>query len=72
MLADKGYDADWYREALEDKRIAPCIPSRKGRKVPSHTTKSDIKNATKSRTALPALKTGGGSQIARSDRHHDS
>lgn len=34
MLADSVYDADWYREALEDKGISPCIPSRKGRKVP--------------------------------------
>lgn len=34
MLADRGYDADWYREALEDKGITPCIPSRKGRKTP--------------------------------------
>jgi transposase len=31
MLADRGYDADWYREALEDKGITPCIPSRRGR-----------------------------------------
>ena len=34
MLADRGYDADWYREALEDKGITPCIPSRKNLKVP--------------------------------------
>ena len=34
MLADRGYDADWYREALEDKGIKPCIPSRKSRKAP--------------------------------------
>jgi len=34
MLADRGYDADWYREALEDKGIKPCIPSRKSRKTP--------------------------------------
>ncbi len=33
ILADRGYDADWYREALENKGIKPCIPSRKGRKV---------------------------------------
>jgi len=33
MLADRGYDAGWYREALENKGILPCIPSRKGRKV---------------------------------------
>ena len=32
LLADRGYDADWYREALEDKGITPCIPSRKSRK----------------------------------------
>ena len=33
MLADRGYDADWYREVLEGRGITPCIPSRKGRKV---------------------------------------
>lgn len=33
MLADRGYDADWYREALEYKGIKPCIPTRKGRKT---------------------------------------
>ena len=33
MLADRGCDADWYREALEEKGITPCIPSRKGRKT---------------------------------------
>jgi len=32
MLADRGYDADWHREELENKGITPCIPSRKGRK----------------------------------------
>ena len=34
LLADRGYDADWFRKALKDKGISPCIPSRKGRKVP--------------------------------------
>jgi len=34
MLADRGYDADWFRKGLMDKGITPCIPSRKGRKVP--------------------------------------
>ena len=33
MLADRGYDADWYREGLENKGITPCIPSRKNRKT---------------------------------------
>ena len=32
LLADRGYDADWFREALQDKGIEPCIPPRKIRK----------------------------------------
>jgi len=31
LLGDRGYDADWYREALQDKGIKPCIPGRKSR-----------------------------------------
>ena len=33
LLADPGHDADWFRNALIDKGITPCIPSRKKRKV---------------------------------------
>ena len=33
LLADRGYDADWFRNALIDRGIMPCIPSRKNRKV---------------------------------------
>jgi transposase len=29
---DRGYDADWYPEALKDKGIRVCIPGRKNRK----------------------------------------
>ena len=32
LLADRGYDADWFREALIDKGTKPCIPGRKSRK----------------------------------------
>lgn len=32
LLADRGYDADWFREALSDRGIRPCIPGRKSRK----------------------------------------
>lgn len=28
MLADRGYDADWFREELKERHIEPCIPSR--------------------------------------------
>ena len=31
MIADRGYDADWFRDALKDKGIHPCIPGRKSR-----------------------------------------
>ena len=34
LLADRGYDADWFREALADKGIKPCIPGRKSRERP--------------------------------------
>lgn len=34
VIADRGYDADWFRYALEDKEIKPCIPGRKQRKAP--------------------------------------
>ena len=32
LLADRGYDADCFREALKDKGIKVCIPGRKSRK----------------------------------------
>lgn len=34
LLADRGYDADWFRSGLLGRGIKPCIPSRKRRKVP--------------------------------------
>ena len=34
LLADRGYDADWFREGLENKGIKPCIPGRKSRTKP--------------------------------------
>jgi transposase len=34
LLADRGYDATWFRAALMAKGIAPCIPSKKNRKLP--------------------------------------
>jgi hypothetical protein len=28
LLGDKGYDADWFRAALGQREIIPCIPSK--------------------------------------------
>ena len=33
LLADKGYDADWFREALATRKIVACIPSKSNRKT---------------------------------------
>ena len=34
LLGDKGYDADWFRQALIARRITPCIPPKSNRKHP--------------------------------------
>jgi transposase len=34
LLADKGYDAGWFRAALAKRGVAPCIPSKSNRKAP--------------------------------------
>ena len=31
MIADRGYDADWFRSALKAKGITPCIPPKNNR-----------------------------------------
>lgn len=33
LLADKGYDNDWFRHALANRGITPCIPPTANRKV---------------------------------------
>ena len=33
LLGDKGYDADWLRAALDDRKIEACIPSKSNRKI---------------------------------------
>lgn len=33
LIADRGYDADWFLAALKKKGIVPCVPPRKHRKV---------------------------------------
>ena len=33
LIADRGYDSNWFRAALADRGIESCIPSTKNRKV---------------------------------------
>ncbi|MEO5706518.1 MAG: IS5 family transposase [Alteraurantiacibacter sp.] len=39
LLGDKGYDSDWFRAALCERGITPCIPQRSNRKVQYHYDK---------------------------------
>ena len=39
LLADKGYDSDWFRAALMAQGTTPCIPPRKNRKIQYHYDK---------------------------------
>ena len=34
LIGDKGYDARWFRQALGERGITPCIPSKRNRKKP--------------------------------------
>jgi transposase len=34
LLGDRGYDAGWFRNALDARGIAACIPSKANRKIP--------------------------------------
>jgi len=34
LIADRGYDADWFRQALRARGTRPCIPGRAGRTRP--------------------------------------
>src|SRR3546814_14868940 len=42
MLADQGDDADWVRDALQEKGITPCIP---GRKIRNKIVKFDKRSS---------------------------
>ena len=43
-LGARGYDADWFREALQAKGITPCIPGRKSRADPVNYDKRRYKS----------------------------
>jgi putative transposase len=43
LLADKGYDSDWFRTALSARGITPCIPPKSNRKVQYHYDKAVYK-----------------------------
>ena len=50
FLADHGYEANWFREALLDKSITPCIPPKRNRKECIDYEKCYISSGTKSKS----------------------
>jgi hypothetical protein len=59
LLADRGYDADWFREGLVDKRIRPCILGRKSRKTTLKYNKRRHKQRNRPSRAIAAQCTAG-------------
>jgi transposase len=56
LLADRGYDANWFRAALKEKGITPCIPSKKNRKHPIEYDKTLYKQRHKIENMFAKLK----------------
>ena len=61
LLADKGYDVDWFHAALAKRGVAACIPSKSNRKVAIPMTPASTNSATKSKTCSDGSKIGGAS-----------
>ena len=55
-MADRGYDADWFRDALKDKGIRPCIPGRRSRSHPVKHDKRRCKRHTRIEIRFARLK----------------
>ncbi len=63
LPGDRGYDADWFRDALKDKGIRACIPGRKQRKT---TIRYDKRRCTRRNPLMTLLRNA----LPGSDRDH--
>lgn len=72
LLADRGYDADWYRDALQAKGITPAFRGGSPATKPSNTTNAATNGATGSRSCSGVSKTGGVSLRATTDAQWSS
>jgi transposase len=73
LLADRGYDADWFRNALKEMGISACIPPRAKRKNPAEYDKRTcIDSVIASRTCSAGSRTGDASQPDMTDVHTHS
>ena len=67
LLADRGYDADWFRETLIERAQSPAFLDASRARRPSSTTSASTKRATLSKECLTGSKIGGASQLATTD-----
>ena len=58
LLGDRGYDADWFRDALRERGIKPCIPGRKSRTKPIKYDKRRYKRRNRIAIMFGRLKDG--------------
>jgi transposase len=56
LLADRGYDADWFRDAFQGKGIKTCIPGRKSRTEPIKYAKRRYKSPNRIKIMFSRLK----------------
>ena len=61
LLADRGYDAEWFRYALKSKGITPCIPGRKSREKPVKYDQRRYRRRSRIEMMFGRLKIGGAS-----------
>ncbi len=64
LLGDRGYDADWFRNALVERGITPCIPSKTNRKIAIPHDRASIASVIASRICSAKSKTGDASTPA--------
>ena len=56
MLGDRGFDADWFRQAPTARGITPCIPSTANRKVPIPHDRTQYRQRHRSENMFGRLK----------------
>jgi transposase len=67
LLGDKGYDADWFRQALAERGITAAYRPDPIARSLSTTTANSIASGTKSRTCSEGSRTGGAFTLATTD-----
>ncbi len=67
LPADRGYDPGWFRDALIERGITPCIPPRKARKSAVQYDKTLYRKRHRIENMFGPSRTGAASQPATTD-----